>query len=56
MSLLQRHVDSFGDPLKPREWFLLPRHVIDEAVKRIQDRSMTDCVYDPSQAMLAFRN
>ncbi|MCA0325862.1 MAG: GIY-YIG nuclease family protein [Proteobacteria bacterium] len=44
--------DRFGNPVKPREWFLVPLHVIDEAVKRIQDGSITDYVYDPSQAML----
>lgn len=44
--------DRFGNPVKPREWFLVPLHVIDEAVRRIQDGSITDYVYDPSQAML----
>lgn len=44
--------DRFGHPVKPREWFLVPLHVIDEAVKRIQDGTITDYVYDPSQAAL----
>lgn len=44
--------DRFGNPVKPREWFLVPLHVIDEAVRRIQDGSITDYVYDASQAML----
>ena len=44
--------DRFGTPVKPREWFLVPLHVIDEAVRRIQDGSITDYVYDPTQAML----
>lgn len=44
--------DRFGNPVKPREWFLVPLHVIDEAVKRIQDGSITDYIYDPSQATL----
>lgn len=44
--------DRFGNPVKPREWFLVPLHVIDEAVHRIQDGSITDYVYDPSQAAL----
>lgn len=44
--------DRFGNPVKPREWFLVPLHVIDEAVRRIQDGSITDYVYDPTQAML----
>ena len=44
--------DRFGNPVKPREWFLVPLHVIDEAVKRIQDGSVTDVVYDPKTAQL----
>jgi hypothetical protein len=44
--------DRFGHPVKPREWFLLPLHVIDEAVQRIRDGSITDVVYDPKTAQL----
>lgn len=47
--------DRFGNPVKPREWFLVPLYVIDEAVKRIQDGTITDCVYDPAQASLVSR-
>lgn len=56
MSLLQRHVERFGNPLKPGDWFLLPLHVIDKAGKHIQDPGMTACVYAPPQAMLVRRN
>ena len=44
--------DRFGKPVKPREWFLVPLQVIDEAVNRIRDGSITDCVYDPKSARL----
>ncbi|MGB4767072.1 MAG: GIY-YIG nuclease family protein [Rugosibacter sp.] len=44
--------DRFGNPVKPREWFLVPLHVIDEAVQRIRDRSITEVVYDPKTAQL----
>ena len=44
--------DRFGHPVKPREWFLVPLHVIDEAVERIRDGSVTDVVYDPHSARL----
>jgi hypothetical protein len=44
--------DRFGHPVKPREWFLVPLHVIDEAVQRIRDGSITDFVYDPETARL----
>ena len=44
--------DRFGHPVKPREWFLVPLHVIDEAVVHIRDGSITDMVYDPKTARL----
>ncbi len=44
--------DRFGSPVKPREWFLVPLHVIDEAVQRIRDGSITDVVYDLKSARL----
>ena len=44
--------DRFGHPVKPREWFLVPLHVIDEAVQRIRDGSITDVVYDLKSARL----
>ena len=44
--------DRFGHPVKPREWFLVPLHVIDEAVERIRNGSITDVVYDPQTARL----
>ncbi len=47
--------DRFGNPVRPREWFLVPLHIIDEAVRRIQDGSITDYVYSPSEAALVGR-
>ncbi|MEA0763471.1 GIY-YIG nuclease family protein [Xanthomonas campestris] len=47
--------DRFGNPVKPREWFLVPLQVIDEAVKRIQDGSITNYEYDAAQARLVLR-
>ncbi|MBK6556333.1 MAG: GIY-YIG nuclease family protein [Comamonadaceae bacterium] len=44
--------DRFGRPVQPAEWFLVPLFVIDEAVARIKDGSITDYVYDPSAAKL----
>lgn len=44
--------DRFGNPIKPREWFLVPLHVIDEAVERIRNGTITDVVYDPKVARL----
>ena len=47
--------DRFGNPVTPREWFLVPRFVIDEAVERIKDGTITGYVYDPKQAQLVRR-
>ena len=44
--------DRFGRPVKPREWFVVPLHVIDEAVERIRDGSITELVFDPQTARL----
>ena len=44
--------DRFGHPVRPREWFVVPLHVIDEAVERIRDGSITQVVYDPTTASL----
>lgn len=42
--------DRFGNPVKPKEWFLVPLHVIDEAVQRIRDGSITGVIYDTTTA------
>lgn len=44
--------DRFSHPVRPREWFLVPLHVIDEVVQRIRDGSITNLVYDPKTARL----
>jgi len=45
--------DRFGKPVKPREWFVVPLNVIDEAVERIRDGTITELVYDAQTARLA---
>lgn len=44
--------DRFGNPVQPKEWFLAPLHVIDEAVKRILEGSISTMIYDPKTARL----
>jgi hypothetical protein len=44
--------DRFGQPVIPREWFLVPLFVIDEAVDRIKDGTIIGYVYDPKSAAL----
>lgn len=48
--------DRFGNPVSPREWFLVPRFVIDDAVERIKDGTITDYTYDPRTAQLVKRS
>lgn len=44
--------DRFGHPVEPQEWFLVPLFIIDEAVERIKDGTITNHVYDPKAARL----
>ncbi len=44
--------DRFGNPVKPREWFLVPLFVVNEVVERIKDGSITQYIYDPTGARL----
>lgn len=39
-------MDRFGKPFKPKEWFLVPLPVIEEAVKRMIDGSVVGYRYD----------
>jgi hypothetical protein len=44
--------DRFSNPVKSRERFLVPLHVIDEAVERIKDGSIDGMIYDPRAVKL----
>lgn len=44
--------DRFGNPVKPKEWFLVPLPVIDQVVERIRDGSIVEYEYDPLTASL----
>jgi hypothetical protein len=44
--------DRFGRAIVPREWFLVPLYVVDQAVERIKDGTITGYVYDPKSAAL----
>ncbi len=47
--------DRFGNPIQPREWFLVPLYVIDDAVQKIRDKSITQYEYDRENASLVPR-
>jgi len=44
--------DRFGNPVVPREWFLVPLFVIDEVVKKIKDGTISKYTYDTESASL----
>ena len=48
-------LDRFGRPVVPREWFMVPLFVIDEAVERIRNRTIVNFIYDPKTARLIER-
>ena len=48
--------DRFGNPVKPKEWFLVPLAVIDQVVEKIRDGSITTFEYDPQTARLLRTN
>lgn len=45
--------DRFGGHVAPREWFLVPVAVIDEAIQRIKDGTIEGFRYHPETARLA---
>jgi len=44
--------DRFDNPVVPREWFLVPLFIVDEAVEKIRDGSISDYYYDRQGAAL----
>jgi hypothetical protein len=48
--------DRFGNPVTPHEWFLVPLFIIDEAVERIKDGTITQYAYEPTMAQLVRRS
>jgi hypothetical protein len=44
--------DRFSNPVRPKEWFLVPLPIIDEAVEKIRDQSITEFEYNPQSARL----
>jgi hypothetical protein len=44
--------DRFGSQVEPREWFLVPLAVIDQAIQKIKDGTIGGFRYDPETARL----
>jgi len=47
--------DWFGNPVEPREWFLVPLFVIGQAIEKFREGTIDDFIYDPSKGMLIER-
>lgn len=47
--------DRFGKPVKPREWFLLPLELIEEAIEKFLDGSIVNYQYDHKTCKLIIR-
>ena len=47
--------DRFGSQVEPREWFLVPLPVIDEAIQKIKEGTIGDFRYDAETARLTLR-
>jgi T5orf172 domain. len=45
--------DRFGNPVIPREWFLVPLFIVDEVVEKIKDGSISEYRYDIKNVRLA---
>lgn len=47
--------DRFGNPVVPREWFLVPLDAIDDAIEKVRHGTITRYAYDPESASLVLR-
>ncbi len=45
--------DRFGNPVNPREWFLVPLFIIDDVVEKIKDGTIGKYFYDAESVALA---
>ena len=45
-------IDRFGNPVFPREWFLVPLFIIDEVVNKIKDGTVSEYRFDEKSMRL----
>jgi len=49
--------DRFGNPVIPREWFMVPLFIIDEVVEKIKDGTLSEYFYDiESASLMQYKN
>ena len=39
--------DRFGKPTVPKEWYLVPFFIIEEAIEKIKDGTISSVIYNP---------
>ncbi len=44
--------DRFGNPIQPREWFLVPIYIIDDLITKIKNKELHKYLYDPEQVKI----
>ncbi len=44
--------DRFGNPIYPREWFLVPLFIVDDVVEKIKDKTLSNYRYDTNEVKL----
>ena len=44
--------DRFGSQVEPREWFLVPLPVIEDAIQKLMNGTIENYAYDPATAKL----
>jgi len=48
--------DRFGFQVEPKEWFLVPLAVIEEAIQKLIDGTISNCRYEPKTAQIIETN
>jgi hypothetical protein len=48
--------DRFGNPIVPREWFLVPLFVIDEVIEKVKSGTIVNFTYDVSEQKIRKSN
>lgn len=49
-------IDDKGETHKPKEWFVVPLHIINTVIEKIMDGSIIDYTYNPQMECLEKRN
>ena len=48
-------IDRFGKPTVPKEWYLVPFFIIEEAIEKIKDGTISSVIYNPKMVTFESR-